>query len=86
MSLGTIILVALPSAAAVKASSAFKRMTASSAFASLIARRPSAVASWTARIAAALPSATLISCSFCASAARIVACLFASASKTLDSF
>ena len=70
-----MILVALPSAAAVKASSARRRSTGSVGAASLSRRMPSAVAFCTARIAAARPSAS-----------RICSCFFASARRMADSF
>ena len=80
-----MILVALPSAAAAKASRLLRVRTAWSAPASLIMRIPSAVACWTLSRAWARPSDSWIIFSFWASAARMTACLSASACRIMDS-
>ena len=82
---GMMILVALPLAAALKASRLLRVRTASSAPASRISLMDSALASCSLRMACARPSASLIIFSLSASALRMTACLSASACRIMDS-
>ncbi len=81
-----MILVALPLAAAMKASRALMVSTPWPGAASLIRRMASAVACWTFRMASASASASRILACLAPSAWRIAACLAASARRMADCF
>ena len=81
-----MILVALPSATAWKASKALIFTTWSLGAASLRSFRASAVACWTFRMASASPSAFLMAASLAASARRMRDCFSPSATRIWDCF
>ena len=81
-----MIFVALPFAAALKASIALILMTASEGAASLMSLMPSAVAFCTLSIASASPSASRICCCFFASARRMADSFSPSASRIAARF